>query len=892
MNAEHLIAKPSEAPRWIVALITLVSGVAVLAGMVLIARHNHLLFHSLIVLASVGVAWAVFALTWNTRHSRHDDNGYLVWLGISSLFVGVIDLVHTLAYKGMGVFPDYDANLPMQLWIAARYLHGLSLLAASALLHAPPQSRLQRRYAPHAILAGYALITALLLVACFGRVFPTCYVEGVGLTPFMRISEYVVSAVLLASLLLLWHKRTMLESNVLRWLLLFLATSIGAELAFASYVDVYDLPNMVGYLFKVVAFYALYRAIVITGIVRPQALLFRSLRESQSRYRTTLLSVGDGVIGADTEGRVEMMNAAAEALTGWSQDDAQGRPLAEVFSILNEDTRQPVENPVERVLCEGVVVNLANHTLLVGRDGVERPIADSGAPIYDDDGRMTGVVLVFRDQTEERAEEEALRESEARYRLHFEAVSDVIFSLDPTTFRIIDISPSVEKLMGYKPEELIGRSFWELNILAPEFAEKAASDVMRVLRGERGDPAVYQFITKDGAIGWGEVSGAPLVQDGAVVSIVAVARDVTERKQAEEELRASQQELRWLLDSMMNAFVLFESVFDETGHFISYRFVYINDAYEHIIGVKNEEVRGKTVHEVWPETEPEWIKRYGEVATTGLPQIFDLYHDPTKKIYHCNVYRPWDTMDRFCVLFEDITERKRAEEALARERALLRTVIDNVPAAIYVKDRAARKELANRADLDTMGARDEAEVLGKTDLELYPADVGARLYADDQAVLTNGEPLWNKEEQITDAAGQRRWLLTSKLPLRDGEGQIVGLVGIGQDITERMQAEEERERLEEQLRQAQKLEAVGHLAGGVAHDFNNMLTIINGYAQVGLMTVDPDDPLHAMLQEIERAGQRSADVVSQLLAFARKQIIAPRVLDFNDAVADMLKMLR
>ncbi len=136
-----------------------------------------------------------------------------------------------------------------------------------------------------------------------------------------------------------------------------------------------------------------------------------------------------------------------------------------------------------------------------------------------------------------------------------------------------------------------------------------------------------------------------------------------DRKNTVGALRRREEELQQLVDKMINAFVLFESVFDESSAFVSYRFVYINEAYERITGVKNEEVRGKTVHEVWPATEPEWIKRYGEVAVTGVSQTFDLYHDPTAKLYHCTVYRPWETDDRFCVVFEDITEREAAESA-------------------------------------------------------------------------------------------------------------------------------------------------------------------------------------------------------------------------------------
>jgi PAS domain S-box-containing protein len=141
-----------------------------------------------------------------------------------------------------------------------------------------------------------------------------------------------------------------------------------------------------------------------------------ALKESEQRYRTTMMSVGDGVIATDTEGRVEMMNPVAEVLTGWKQAEAHGKSLEEIFRIINEETRQTVENPVRRVMREGIVVGIANHSVLIAKDGTEHPIADSGSPIRNEKNDITGVVLVFRDQTQERMAQNVLQESERKFR--------------------------------------------------------------------------------------------------------------------------------------------------------------------------------------------------------------------------------------------------------------------------------------------------------------------------------------------------------------------------------------------------------------------------------------------------------------------------------------------
>jgi PAS domain S-box-containing protein len=438
----------------------------------------------------------------------------------------------------------------------------------------------------------------------------------------------------------------------------------------------------------------------------------------------TLASIGDGVVVTDAQGRVTFVNGEAERLTGWTSGEAEGQPLTAVFHIVNEHTRQLAEDPVEKVLRLGTVVGLANHTILVARDGRETPIDDSGAPIRQSDGTVQGVVLVFRDSTERKQTERSL----ARLAAIVESSDDAILSKDLGGV-IQTWNAGAERLLGYRPEEAIGQPITLL--LPPELVQEEEQILERVRSGQRVEHLETVRLTKDG--------------------------------------------------KRIDVSVTVSPVKDQDGR---------------IIGVS------KVVH--------------------------------------------------------DISDRKRVEEALAQDRNLLRTLIDNLPDCVYVKDTESRFLAANLAIAHLMGAATVNDLLGKSDADFYPPEIAAEYRADEKELLRSGQPLVNKDEPHRDANGNRMDILTTKVPITDGQGKIVGLVGITHDITEIKRAEEGMQQAKAAAEAANV--AKSQFLANMSHELRTPMNAILGMIDVALPKA-----IDATVQDCLQTAKGSADLLLTLL---------------------------
>ena len=285
-----------------------------------------------------------------------------------------------------------------------------------------------------------------------------------------------------------------------------------------------------------------------------------ALYEQREWLRVTLASIGDAVITTDTNGATTFLNPVAESLTGWTLADAAGTPLETIFKIVNEETRQTVENPATRSLREGLVVGLANHTLLISKDGTERAIDDSAAPIRNARGEVVGVVLIFRDVTERREAERALRESEERFRLLVEGAQDyAIFMLDPLG-NIATWNEGAERIKGYRAEEIIGKHF---SCFYPSEAIESgwpAKELEMASAQGRFEDEGWR-LRKDGSKFWANVVITALRDDkGNLKGFSKITRDLTERVQKESEVRDSEVRFRRLFESARDGILILDPV--------------------------------------------------------------------------------------------------------------------------------------------------------------------------------------------------------------------------------------------------------------------------------------------------------------------------------------------
>ena len=442
------------------------------------------------------------------------------------------------------------------------------------------------------------------------------------------------------------------------------------------------------------------------------------------------------------------------------------------------------------------------------------------------------------------------------------------------------------RMSGYTTAELLAMAIADLD--ACETAEEIAVRIRAVVSRDE-----TRFETrhrrKDGSVYDIEVSARYLpVEDGRIVVYL---RDITGRKQAEEALRNSLKTSDDIVNAIPAGFFIYQFVEPDRLLLVSG-----NPAAERLSGIRCADWQGREFNEIWPAAKELGItESYLQVMRTGETfETEDIYYQDDKVSGAFRIRAFELPGKKLAVAFENITERRKAEEALRQSEALTTAILDNLPVGIAVNsvDPAVTFEYMNdnfpgcyRTTREKLADPDSFWSAVYEDPD-FREKIKKRVLED----CASGDPrrMYWPNVPITRTGKATTYITARNIPVPDKQ-LMISMVW---DVTEYIRAEEAKEKLQEQLTQAQKMESVGRLAGGVAHDFNNMLGVILGHAELALERIDPADPLHDDLLQIQLAARRSGDLTRQLLAFARKQTVLPKVLDLNSAVEGMLKMLQ
>jgi PAS domain S-box-containing protein len=613
----------------------------------------------------------------------------------------------------------------------------------------------------------------------------------------------------------------------------------------------------------------------------------RRIAASERCYAGTLASIGDAVIATDIQARITFLNPIAEALTGWPLAEAFGRPLAEVLRLINEQNRQAVESPAAEVLRRGTVVRLANHTALIARDGREVPIDDCGAPIIDDHGAIAGVVLVFRDVTQRRhaEESEALRKSEQRWRSLAEALPQLVWSAMPDG-ACDYFGKQWTEHTGVPEAELLG---WRwLEVLHPEDRERTRQLWLESVAGRHPYDVEYRVRRRDGEHRWFKTRGVPIRDhDGKIVKWFGTCTDITDLRNTEEALRASERQFRVFVDHAADAFFLHDGA--------SARVLDVNRRACESLGYNRDELIGMTPLDFDPDHTPARREDLRRQLQAGKMPAFESRHrrkDGTVFPVEVRGQAFQEGGSKFLVtLVRDITDRKQAEEAVRESEERFRGTFENAAVGIAHVDLEGHYLRVNEKFCTIVGYP-RAELLKKSAQDItHPDDLASSF--EPLAALVRGELAdFGLEKRSLRKDGTIVWLQLYVSLQRDGAGKPAYAIAVIQDISER-------KRLEAELRQAKDTaesanRAKDEFLANVSHEIRTPMNAILGMTELTLETELPEGQRQC-LKTVKSAADSLLGIINDLLDFSKieagKMELAPADFSLRVAVGETLRAL-
>ena len=594
--------------------------------------------------------------------------------------------------------------------------------------------------------------------------------------------------------------------------------------------------------------------------------------DQRELLRVTLRSIGDAVITTDTGSHVTYLNAVAESLTGWMQREAVGQPLEKVFRIINGETRRPVESPATRALREGIVVGLANHTMLVHRDGGECPIDDSAAPIMDERGQVSGCVLIFRDVTMQRR----MEQDRASQLLTARLLASIIESSDDAIVSksldgvIQSWNAAAERLFGYPAEQVVGRHISV--VIPPERIAEEDRIVASLKAGQRIEHFETERLRSDGQRILVALTISPIKDDrGNVIGASKIVRDITRQRQAE-------QRERHLLEETVAANAKFQAFFEQGSLFagimdVNGTILELNHLSSEGCGYTREQIVGKPFWEG-----PWWapsadlvaqIKAASARAAAGQTfraEIPCFVADGSERVLDITIQPIKDETGRVLFLAPtavDITDRKRAEA----DRQKFVTVVENSTDFIGMCDLNGIPFFVNRAGLNMVGL-DDIEHARRVPVPsfFFPEDQSRIMHEFFPSVLEKG----HGEIEIRFRhfkTGEARWMAYKVLTLPDAAGRPIAFATVSQDVTERKQLEDNLRSLAADLSEADRRK--NEFLAMLAHELRTPLAPISSAARALRVGGRDGEAVHSASEMLERQVGQMARLVDDLLDMSR-----------------------
>lgn len=581
------------------------------------------------------------------------------------------------------------------------------------------------------------------------------------------------------------------------------------------------------------------------------------------RFKRMVESSSDWFWECDENTNFTYASPAIKNLLGYEPEELVG---LNVFDLMDEDEARRVHRHFDPIAKKYLPFSHLEN-INIHKDGHEVVIESSGTPIFDDAGKFCGYRGIDRDITERQQLQKKLSDSEEQYRSIFHNNPQPMWIYDLETLRFLAVNNAAIHHYGYTKDEFLRLTIKDI---------RPADDVVALLENVEKvthglDVAgCWRHQKKDGSLIFVDITSHTLTFDNRAAELV-MAQDITKRRQIEGELIVQKELLEKILDNIP---VMICTV-NQDGYM-----TFANNEFLRVLDTTLEEIQAHSdMFSIW-YPDPEYRAQVVGFIQTSEGQFAEFStHNGSGKIIptsFANVHLQDGTSIGIGL---DITERKLAE----KERERLLHAVEQSAEIIIITDRDGTIEYVNPAFEDVTGySRDE--VIGKMPRILKSGKQSDDFYRQMWQELNAGKT-WRGRLVNKRKDGSLYHEDASISPVHDNSGEINYFIATKHDITEQLS-------IEQQILQAQKMESVGQLAGGVAHDFNNMLSLIIGRAELGMRKLDPEAASYQTLHEIQNAANRSARLTQQLLAFARKQTVAPEILDLNSSIESMLQMLR